>query len=199
MNINKEQIKRIYALGAGAGILEANNKDDNLHSLVLSLTGKKSISKLTDLEFLKVQTELVNMMREYKRGKMGHDPSATAVAPPGVREARGQEFGVRGGRQIVAPVAEDDRSDIGTGMMTLEQQRLAWRYIYRLIELDKNKHKATVGERMRGAIKKILGIDVSIKEPFLWVSYENGSKLIEVLKKYVVSAERKLKKVDGGA
>lgn len=86
------------------------------------------------------------------------------------------------------------------GYMTASQQALAWRYIYRLIELDESPSKAQPGERMCGAIQKALGITASPKEPFKWIKFDDGIKLIEVLKKYVVSAERKAaRRNDGGS
>ena len=38
----KEQIKRIYGLGAGLGIV-GKDKDDMLHELIFSITGKDSV------------------------------------------------------------------------------------------------------------------------------------------------------------
>lgn len=84
------------------------------------------------------------------------------------------------------------------GMMTAAQQALAWRYIYRLIELDPEPSKAQPGERMVGAIKKAIGVTADIKAPFKWIRFDDGIKLIETLKRYVVSAERKARKNDGG-
>ena len=88
-------------------------------------------------------------------------------------------------------------------MITAEQQSLAWRLMYRLQELDEKPklHEdgspVTVGERMAGAIEKILGISAMAgKDVFKWVSFENGSKLIEYLKRYVRSAERKRSKFE---
>lgn len=75
------------------------------------------------------------------------------------------------------------------GMMTDAQQRYAWRLIYQLIELDKKDVPA--GERMAGAVRKILGITASPKEPLQEIYREDGSRLIETLKRYVRSAERK--------
>lgn len=75
------------------------------------------------------------------------------------------------------------------GMMTESQKRYAWRLIYRLKELDGKK--TPVNKRMAGAVKKILDITANPKEPLRWVNRENGSKLIEALKRYVRSAERK--------
>lgn len=77
------------------------------------------------------------------------------------------------------------------GMMTAQQQRLAWRLVYRLRELDLNPDSAAVGERMKGAIAKVLGMQVSVKNPFVWVTFDQGRQLIEALKRYVRSAEKK--------
>ena len=90
------------------------------------------------------------------------------------------------------------------GMMTTEQQSLAWRYIYRLRELDEKPvlHEDgkpfSVGERMAGAIYKITGVTAKEgKDIFQWVDFENGEKLIEGLKRYVRSAESKAAKGAG--
>lgn len=83
------------------------------------------------------------------------------------------------------------------GMMTAAQQGLAWRFVYRLDELEPTA--ASVPERLIGAIEKILGITASKSDPFRWISFEEGSRLIEQLKRYVRSAERRAdKKVGDG-
>lgn len=76
-------------------------------------------------------------------------------------------------------------------MMTSGQQNKAWQLMYRLVQLSPSS--ATVGERMAGALKTILGVTASnnSKDMFRWVSYVQGSRLIETLKKYVESAEKK--------
>lgn len=81
------------------------------------------------------------------------------------------------------------------GMMTKEQQALAWRLIYRLAELEPTQ--ATVGERLVGAIKKELNITATVRQPFVWVKFEDGTKLIEQLKRYVRTAERRAAKKAG--
>lgn len=175
----KQQTRRLYGLAAGAGLVEANNKDDLFHALVYSVTGKEHVSDLTDKEVAAVQAELISKMR-YKN----HD------APVKKRE------------KIPAP-------EIQPGMMNAKQIGLAWRLVYRLQELDDKPRRRDdgtvcgVGERMAGAIKKELGITANIagndpNKPFRWVSFENGEKLIEALKRYVRSAERKAKKEGAG-
>ena len=79
-----------------------------------------------------------------------------------------------------------------SGMMTGKQIKKAWALMYRIKELDPSP--AAVGDRMRGAIKSALGLDCSAKEPFRWISFDQGEKLIETLKGYARSAERKKKK-----
>lgn len=81
------------------------------------------------------------------------------------------------------------------GMITSAQQRLAWRLVYRLDELEPTA--ASVPERLIGAIEKICGITASDADPFLWVDFNNGTKLIEQLKRYVRSAERRAAKKAG--
>lgn len=75
------------------------------------------------------------------------------------------------------------------GMITPNQQKYCWSMIYRLAELE--PRQATEGERLCGAIKKILGVTAMPSEPFKWVNFEQGRDLIEGLKRYVESAERK--------
>lgn len=81
------------------------------------------------------------------------------------------------------------------GMMTIQQQNLAWRLVYRLDELEPTQ--ATVCERLIGAIQKVLGVTASAKEPFRWVNFDDGTRLIEQLKRYVRSAERRADKKAG--
>ena len=81
------------------------------------------------------------------------------------------------------------------GMMTTDQQHLAWRLMYRLAEIEPTK--ATVGERIVGAIQKELHITATIRKPFMWVDFDGGTKLIEQLKRYVRSAERRAAKKAG--
>ena len=54
------QIRAIYALGTKLGINQ-NNREDNLHQLVYSITGKESVKALTKYEAALVQSELHRM------------------------------------------------------------------------------------------------------------------------------------------
>ena len=77
------------------------------------------------------------------------------------------------------------------GMMSAAQQKNAWKLVYRLRDLDADRSAATVGERMVGAIRKVFNMDVQVGNPFQWLDAANGGMLIEELKRYVRSAERK--------
>lgn len=163
--ITKEQIKRIYGLGAGLGIV-GKDRDDMLHEVIFSITGKESVKELTDGDFKAVQTELISRM---KLADPNHKPHK-------IRK-------------------KTDNTEIGNnGMATPEQQKLCWRYCYRLKELDRNPNSADVGDRLLGAIDKVLGVTASKKEPFRWIDQEQCSKLIEQLKRYVNTAERRAKR-----
>lgn len=81
--------------------------------------------------------------------------------------------------------------DIPPGKMTKGQQDKAWFLIYKLQELSPSG--ASTADRMRGAVRKILGMEINTdnKAPFRMVSVSDGRKLIDTLKKYVESAEKK--------
>ncbi|MDL2217399.1 DUF1018 domain-containing protein [Christensenellaceae bacterium OttesenSCG-928-M15] len=84
--ISKQEIKRIYALGAGAGLLDRDSRDDLLHDVVYTLTAKESISALTQEEFRRVERELLN---KYKLGNhqaplKKREPKSHAETPGGI-------------------------------------------------------------------------------------------------------------------
>ncbi len=146
--------------------------DDDRRALICGLTGKESTKELTDKETESVIGEL--------RKRCGSVPSVPI--PPEKRNPKAYKPAV-------------------PGMMTTEQQSLAWRYIYRLRELDEKPRlhddgtPVTPGERMAGAIYKVCGITTKSGENiFKWVSFKDGEKLIEKLKQYVNTAEKKAKR-----
>lgn len=70
-------------------------------------------------------------------------------------------------------------------------RRKVWALIYELCRVDPSDAEA--GERLCGAIEKILNTSSFRREPFRWVKERDADKLIETLKRYVKSAERKAK------
>ena len=78
------------------------------------------------------------------------------------------------------------------GMMTTAQQGKAWALIHYLDEIEPKEVPEV--ERLIGAIEKVLGITASKTDPFRWINFDDGTKLIEQLKRYVRSAERKAAK-----
>ncbi len=71
------------------------------------------------------------------------------------------------------------------------QQSLAWRYMYEIESYDLQPSSKTVGERLAGVVWKELGITASGENPLVWVDAKDGNRLIEALKRYAASAERK--------
>lgn len=57
--------------------------------------------------------------------------------------------------------------------------------------------KAPLGDRLCAIIKKELGMDAFPKDPFAWISYKDGNKLVEVLKGYVKTAQKSRGDADG--
>lgn len=75
--------------------------------------------------------------------------------------------------------------------MTQGQIRKVWYLMYELKKYDIKSFSATLGERLCGIIKREIGIDAVPEKPFVWINYQDGSKLIERLKKYVYNAEKR--------
>lgn len=148
----KEQIKRIYGLGAGLGIV-GKDKDDMLHELIFSITGKDSVKQLDDSEFKVVQAELINRMKLADPNHLLHNTKSRN------KKKEAEEIGCN-------------------GMATPEQQRLCWRYCYRLKELDTNPESADVGDRLIGVIGKVLGV----------LSYNDDKYVRDLYKDYNIQA-----------
>ena len=58
LDIDKGQVKNIYAIAAKLGMVDRSSHEDALHELVQGLTGKTSVKNLTHSEALEVLTEL---------------------------------------------------------------------------------------------------------------------------------------------
>lgn len=83
------------------------------------------------------------------------------------------------------------------GMMPPVQQSLAWRLMYQIQRYDVKISDKPVGARLAGVVRKTLKITASDTDPLKWVNAENGNKLIETLKRYVKSAEKKYRQQMG--
>lgn len=159
--ITKGKIRTIYGMASLLGLVDrSGSKDDNLHQLVESRTGKDSIAALTSDEADTIIGELKHMQRFGN----GH-PSVKKARPGGV--SPGQQ------RKIIALVCE-------------------------LRKLDKKKNDTTVEARVAGIIRRELKITAVAADPYIWLSYQDGVKLIEVIKGYLESARRKAKRSDAG-
>ena len=75
------------------------------------------------------------------------------------------------------------------------QQRKIWVLMYKLQAASPSK--TPLGDRLCAIIKKELGIDAFPKDPFAWISYKDGNKLVEVLKGYVKTAQKSRGDADG--
>lgn len=158
------QIQRIYGMGATLNMIDkSKHKDDMLHNLVYDLTGKDSIKQLDYDEYKTIVAELSQRIKI----------SQMEVPPARAKSHRAKK-----------------REDTAKGM-TEGQQRKVWALMYQLINCDIEPVAATKGERLCGIIKKELHIDARPKDPFIWLGFEDGNKLIEVLKAYIRSTKRK--------
>ena len=83
------------------------------------------------------------------------------------------------------------------GMMTEGQQKMVWKLMYQLKGYDLEPSASTLGNRLCSIIKKELQTDCSSAQPFRWLTYAQGSKLIEIIKKYVSNAKRRKESAAG--
>lgn len=161
--LSTAQVQKIYAMGSKLGIVDSkNHNDDMLHNLVYSLTGKDSIKNLSDDEYKAVVSELATRLKIEQ---------LAPTAPPKHPRRKQHKSTAKG--------------------MSEGQQRKVWSLMYQLAKYDIEPVSATKGERLCGIIKKELHIDCTPSKPFEWLGFKEGDKLIEKLKIYVRSAERK--------
>lgn len=77
------------------------------------------------------------------------------------------------------------------GGATEGQQKKVYYLMYQLIALDREPSTASLGERLCGIISKELKLTASPEKPFLWIDYKAANRLIEMLKRYIKSAEKR--------
>ena len=75
------------------------------------------------------------------------------------------------------------------GRITEQQKKKCWALIYKLCKLD--PRDAEPNARLAGAVQKILGIPSLAKNPLKWVTFKQAEKLIEYLKRYVRTEEKR--------
>ena len=83
------------------------------------------------------------------------------------------------------------------GMMSEGQQKMVWKLMYQLKEYDLSRSASTLGSRLCSIIKKELHKDCPPDQPLVWLTYVQGSKLIEIIKKYVSNAKRRKESAAG--
>lgn len=94
-------------------------------------------------------------------------------------------------RQGKAPAPKTKQEDAIPGMMSPGMKRKAWALVYALAAHDKTPSAAQANQRLSGILKKDFHMDVPLSDPLRWISFKDGNKLIETLKKYVANAARK--------
>ena len=83
------------------------------------------------------------------------------------------------------------------GGVTSGQQKKIWALMYELKKRDKSPNEVPLGDRLCAVIKKELHVDAIAKNPFAWLTFSQGNALIEVLKGYLKSLDRKEAASDG--
>ncbi len=83
------------------------------------------------------------------------------------------------------------------GMISKAQIKKVWALMYQLKKLDIKESDVSIGNRLCAIIKKELGIMATEKEPFKWVDFANGKKLINSLNRYVRYAKKRRSDIEG--
>lgn len=101
---------------------------------------------------------------------------------------------LKGGQVKPGKQQKESGKEHRPGMITPEQRNKVWYFMYKLAEYDQEPSKVSLGSRLCKIIEKHLSITAFEKDPFRFLTFDQGSTLIEVMKKMVLYEERKRKK-----
>lgn len=76
-------------------------------------------------------------------------------------------------------------------VMTQGQKKKCWSLMYELKELDREPNFSPVGERLAGIIERQFKVKSTPQRIFNQLSKDDGNQLIEILKNYIKTAERR--------
>lgn len=161
--ISDAQRSKIFALARELGMsTHSREKDDDLHLLIDGLVAKPSITLLISDEAYKVIAELEH------RARFCTPNPAPAKQPTPKPKRTAKPGGMSEGQQkkIIALMCE-------------------------LRKCDAVYNKASIEQRVSGIIRRELHIDAIASDPYAWLTYKDGVKLIEVIKKYLDNARNK--------
>lgn len=76
-------------------------------------------------------------------------------------------------------------------VMSQGQKKKCWQLMYELQSLDKEPNTIPVGERLAGIIERQFKVKSTPQRIFNHLSKDEGNQLIEILKNYIKTAERR--------
>lgn len=76
-------------------------------------------------------------------------------------------------------------------VMSQGQKKKCWQLMYELQSLDSEPNPASVGERLAGIIERQFKVKSTPQRIFNHLSKDEGNQLIEILKNYIKTAERR--------
>ena len=77
-------------------------------------------------------------------------------------------------------------------VMSQGQKKKCWQLMYELQSLDREPNTTPVGERLAGIIERQFKVKSTPQRIFNHLSKDEGNQLIEILKNYIKTAERRL-------
>lgn len=168
-NISKQQINHIYALGSSLGLVE-HGADSHADALHQLVGAITGHESISALSGDEASRVIGDLM--HKMRGFPAEPKPPRRSPKKYEET--------------------------PGGLTTGQQRKVWELMYELKKFDTSPVDAPVGARLCGIIRRQFRVDAALKDPFHFLSWEQGRQLIEILKKYCYNAEiRKIRAGDG--
>lgn len=102
-------------------------------------------------------------------------------------------------RRFGGPPAPDSRFVFTErpGGLSEGQYRKVIALMCELRKLDEARSPATIEQRVAGIVRQYLHLSSSEKDPYAWLSYKDGNRLIECLKGMLNSAKKKAARGSG--
>ncbi|MEG1012265.1 MAG: regulatory protein GemA [Ruthenibacterium sp.] len=173
MEIQKWQTKSIYALAGSLGMVERGSHEDALHVMVSGMTGAESVTQMDSDAANDVLAELRARMQLTRQAAPPAQQGQPSASKPAANKGKDYHLTPTG--------------------PTKEQIDKIWALMYELRKYDNPPSPASLGARVAGIIKARFGITAGKKEPFRFITRQQGHYLIETLKGYVETAQRHAK------
>lgn len=92
---------------------------------------------------------------------------------------------------VIIAYLEKQQNQTVHEIMSQGQKKKCWQLMYELQSLDREPNTTPVGERLAGIIERQFKVKSTPQRIFNHLSKDEGNQLIEILKNYIKTAERR--------